>query len=151
MLIDDDEPTNFLSNMIIEEANCTKHIQIEDSGKRAINYLLNSEKLTYSNKDYAWPDLIFLDINMPAMNGWEFLDKYNELEKGLKDKTILVMLTTSLDPDDEIKSKKNACVTDFKLKPFTEKMLTDVLNTYFPVLQNNEENGNKPEPKVYIL
>jgi len=41
------------------------------SGKRAINYLLNSEKFTYSNKDYAWPDLIFPILNMPAMNGWE--------------------------------------------------------------------------------
>ena len=105
MLIDDDEPTNFLSNMILEEAGCTEHIQVEDSGERAINYLVKSEKLTSTNKDYPWPDLIFLDINMPAMNGWEFLVKYNEWKKEHKGEIVIVMLTTSLDPNDEVKAK----------------------------------------------
>jgi CheY-like chemotaxis protein len=131
MLIDDDEPTNFLSNMIIEEANCTKHIQIEDSGKRAISYLVNSEQSAYNNKDFPRPDLIFLDINMPAMNGWEFLDKYNKLEKGHRNKIILVMLTTSLDPDDEVKAKNIGGVNDFRRKPLTEKILIEILHTYF--------------------
>ena len=132
MLIDDDEPTNFLSSMIIEEANCTEHIQIEDSGERAINYLVNSAKFAYSNKDYPWPDLVFLDINMPAMNGWEFLAKYNKLDKKHHRKIKIIMLTTSLDPDDEIKAKKITGVTDFKHKPLTEQILIETLQQYFP-------------------
>src|SRR5215210_127393 len=93
MLIDDDEPTNFLSSMIIEEANCTEHIQIADNGERAVSYLVNSEKLGYNSKECPWPDLIFLDINMPAMNGWEFLDKYNQLGKE-RQSNVIIMLTT---------------------------------------------------------
>ena len=122
LLIDDDEPTNFLSQMLVEEAHCTEHIKVMQSGQEALNFLMNCERR---------PDLIFLDINMPAMNGWEFLNKYVTLEKKQPGETILVMLTTSLDPDDEIKAKNIACVTDFKRKPLTKKMIDEILDTYF--------------------
>ncbi len=62
MLIDDDEPTNFLSRMIIEEADCTDHIQVIDGGESALKYLRDSKKSGYNSEQYPWPDLIFLDI-----------------------------------------------------------------------------------------
>ena len=132
MLIDDDEPTNFLSNMIIEEAGCAEHIQIESSGKKGIDYLVNSQKLAYTDKNYPWPDLVFLDINMPAMNGWEFLVKYNELEKRPRHEIIVVMLTTSLDPNDEVKAKNISGVNDFIHKPLSEDLVMEILEKYFP-------------------
>lgn len=132
MLIDDDEPTNFLSSMIVEEADCTEHIQIEDSGRKAVNYLKQSERLGYAGKDYPWPNLIFLDINMPAMNGWEFLEKYEEFDKEHTDKVVIIMLTTSLNPDDTAKAGNIPVVSGFEIKPLTPEMLEKVLNKYFP-------------------
>lgn len=131
LLIDDDEPTNFLSQMLIEEANCTENIQVAQSGKEALSYLTNGEHNSGENKNFPCPDLIFLDINMPAMNGWEFLDKYLALENKFRGESKIVMLTTSLDPDDEVKAKNIACVTDYKRKPLTKKMVDEILDSYF--------------------
>lgn len=129
MIIDDDEPTNFLSNMIIEEANCTERIVIEDSGEGAIKYLKECEELTC--KDHPWPDLLFLDINMPAMNGWEFLDKYKDLAKGRKANIVIVMLTTSLFPEDVFKAQQIPQISGFESKPLTPEKLENVLKKYF--------------------
>lgn len=130
MLIDDDEPTNFLSSMLIEAADCTEHIHIADSGEKALDYLINSKKLLYNDNAYCWPDLIFLDINMPAMNGWEFLDKYEQLEIDDEHKIIIIMLTTSLNPDDKIKAM-NIPISGFEIKPLTPELLDRVINKYF--------------------
>ena len=131
LLIDDDEPTNFLSSMIIEEAGCTKHIQIEDSGEKAINYLTKSETFPCFNKDYPCPDLIFIDINMPAMNGWEFLDKYKEIKKECNREIIMVMLTTSQHPDDELHAYNLPEISGFESKPLTREALDNILEKHF--------------------
>ena len=130
MLIDDDEPTNFLSSMIIEECDCTEHLQIEDSAVGALNYLTNSIKSGSGSKQYPWPDLILLDINMPAMNGWEFLKKYKVLCKKCND-SIIIMLTTSLNPSDKSRADAIEEVAEFKYKPLTEEVLHEVLQKHF--------------------
>ena len=73
MLIDDDEPTNYIHERIIEEVGCTEKIVAIQSGRRALDYLTSK-----TDGAYPQPDLIFLDINMPAMTGWGFLEKYSE-------------------------------------------------------------------------
>ena len=132
LLIYDDEPTNFLSQMIIEEADCAAEIQIAYSGGQAIEYLTSQGTSTSGQTSYPRPDLIFLDINMPAMNGWEFLQKYNSLEKEHKGNIVIIMLTTSLNPDDRLRSKDFPDVSGFENKPLTRVKLEALLKKHFP-------------------
>ncbi len=126
LLIDDDEPTNFYNEIIIREAQLSDQIVAVQSGKEALDYLV-------SIKDGAHPqpDLIFLDINMPAMNGWEFIEAYKKLEENQKGKIVVIMLTTSLNPDDELKAKGLDNVHDFKNKPLSVETIEEVVKNYF--------------------
>ena len=126
LVIDDDEPTNFLNQMIIEESGCAEHVMALQSGQEALEYLTREKE--------SWlkgPDLIFLDINMPAMNGWEFLEKYRQLTKEQQAKVMVVMLTTSLFPEDKLKAQEIPEVSGFENKPLTAEKLDRIVKKFF--------------------
>ncbi len=127
LLIDDDQATNFLHEIVIKKMDCTHNVVSVLSGKAALDYLKSQE-----DGKNPQPELIFLDINMPAMNGWEFLDEYAKLESYEKGGVVLMMLTTSLNPDDKEKSKNLPHVSGFMNKPLTEKLMEQVLKENFP-------------------
>jgi CheY-like chemotaxis protein len=127
LLIDNDEPTNFLHKMIIERHGCAEKIEVCESAIKALEFL----KLKV-NDCYANPDLIFLDINMPVMDGWDFMEEYEKLPEDQKGNIVIVMLTTSLNPSDEKKAKQFEEIAGFKNKPMSYKMLDDILQEYFP-------------------
>jgi CheY-like chemotaxis protein len=137
LMIDDDEPTNFFNRIILEEYGCCDHIRIAQSGQQALDYLAQSEKVGADPDVYPSPDLIFLDINMPAMNGWEFLDEYKKLSIAPQHKIIMVMLTTSLFPDDMAKAKQCPEISGFENKPMTPEKLEYILNKYFSERKSN--------------
>jgi CheY-like chemotaxis protein len=128
LLVDDDEPTNFLNKMILEDVNCAETVEVAESGQSALRYLENASE----NGSPSSPDLIFLDINMPAMNGWEFLEQYSNLDQQRKANVVIVMLTTSLNPDDRAKANKMPDVSGFETKPLTPEKLQSILKKYFP-------------------
>jgi CheY-like chemotaxis protein len=130
LLIDDDEPTNFLNRMVIEEAGCARDIVIMHNAREALQYLGRSAASRQGEEDVN-PELIFLDINMPAMDGWEFLEKYNELPPEKKNSTVVVMLTTSFNPEDELRARRIDAISDFLNKPLTHAVLENVLQAHF--------------------
>jgi CheY-like chemotaxis protein len=131
LLVDDDEPTNFINRMIIEEAGCTIHIQIAESGRDALDYLSHCGKFADTPERNPCPDLILLDVNMPAMDGWEFLTQYKELSQAQKAEIVVVMLTTSLNPDDVARAESIPEISGFRNKPLTTGMLRKILADFF--------------------
>jgi CheY-like chemotaxis protein len=132
LLVDDDEPTNFLNRMAVEELECAQNIKVIPSAREALDYLECSGQPAPLNEKCPAPEIIFLDINMPAMDGWEFLEKYETLPAPHKNSVIVVMLTTSFNPEDELKARKIASVKEFRNKPLTPALLQDILHKYFP-------------------
>ena len=123
MLIDDNKIDNFFHERVIKKANAAKTIVSVESGQEALDYLKTVN-------GHPRPDLIFLDINMPGMNGWEFLEQYKQLDKSLQSGMVVVMLSTSQNPDDKEMAKTHGILSDFKTKPLTKEMLADILETY---------------------
>jgi CheY-like chemotaxis protein len=125
MLIDDDEDDNFIHERIITQCGLTEKVVIKQTGKAALEYL------RLKKESEAAPDLIFLDINMPAMNGWEFLEEYNKLDEEQKGKAIIVMLSTSTNPKDLKKAADMNFVSGYRTKPLTVEMLQEIVGEYF--------------------
>lgn len=125
MLVDDNHDDNFFHEREIKKLNLASIVITKNTGWDALEYLQSK------NAKDTTPDLIFLDINMPGMNGWEFLQKYNRLGKELQSKVIIIMLTTSDNPDDESRAKTWSFVSDFITKPLTKHKMEDIIQQYF--------------------
>ena len=124
LLIDDSDSDNFLHTRIVKKTGITDKIIVKNNGVTALEYL--KEQIAVDSTD---PELIFLDINMPGMNGWEFLDEYDKLDEKSKEGIIICMLTTSYATPDIEKAKSNDCIHSFISKPLTtEKLLTVLEN-----------------------
>ena len=126
LLIDDDEPTNFFHKIMVNEADCTETLTVVTNGNKALDYLNDA----YAGK-HPVPELIFLDINMPLMDGWEFLAAYEKLPMERRTKIIVIMLTTSINPDDRDKAKQFPEILDFKNKPLSVEMLQEIVEANF--------------------
>ncbi|MEM8907704.1 MAG: response regulator [Bacteroidota bacterium] len=121
LLIDDDDATNYLHKLYINEWGLTEKIYVANNGQEAIDFLQ-----THPNFHQEQPSLILLDINMPVMNGFEFLEAYSHLEKTKKASTVVVMLTTSLHPKDLQKANLFPDLKAYINKPLTKAEIVKI-------------------------
>lgn len=123
MLIDDNEIDNFINQKMLESVNLADNIQVFSGGRSAFEYLKNIISVP-AGKSLV-PELIFLDIDMPMMDGFQFLEHFTTLEKDLPDVKFIV-LTTSINPHDQEKAERDKRVLSFVNKPLTSGFLENL-------------------------
>lgn len=123
MCIDDDPITLMLFKKVVQKASFAKEIVNAANGQEAIN-LIN--EINNNPNQEKKPKLIFLDLNMPVMGGWEFIDLFNSSNYFNLNNTKIIILTSTIDPDDIKKSKSYPNVIEFLPKPITVDMLNDL-------------------------
>ena len=129
LLVDDDEATNFLNQRVIRKSEINAEVQVANNGKDALEFLTNTGKFSDVSV-LPQAGLIFLDINMPGMNGWEFLEAYKNLPQEQTRHIKVLMLTTSINPDEEKKAIDIPEVKGFIHKPLTQEKLEKAINVY---------------------
>ena len=118
LLVDDSKATNFFNKTILQKSELVQEISVAENGKQALEHIAAGNV----------PEVIFLDINMPVMDGWEFLEAYQKLSADLKKSTIVVMLGTPLPERDRDKALSYPQVIGFREKMLTKSIFSILLD-----------------------
>ncbi|WP_026463903.1 response regulator [Adhaeribacter aquaticus] len=124
LLIDDDEITHVICTFILKKCAFADEIKVLDDGQKGIGYYDNWMENYQKGQIEKLPDLIFLDLDMPVMNGWDFLEMFSQQFASLIPQTKVVILSSSIDPEDYNRAKLYNFVIDFIGKPLTEETLS---------------------------
>jgi CheY-like chemotaxis protein len=121
LLVDDDGIALMLYEIAIKKANFSQNISKATNGKLALELLTEREE-----RGLPMPELIFLDLNMPVLNGWEFLKEYQKEFEPKDSKAKIIVLSSSVDPADVEYSKKFKSVIKFMSKPLATQALLEM-------------------------
>lgn len=124
LLVEDDDTINFYNEYVIKGLELSQNVEITLNGREALDYLEARVE-----EGVGLPELIFLDINMPVMNGFEFIEEFER--KGWEGSTLVVMLTTSIHPNDLARAKQYTSIAEYVHKPLMEDDLRGIVRRYF--------------------
>jgi CheY-like chemotaxis protein len=132
ILVIDDNPTDrYIAKRMAEKHHFSEEIVLQESALEALEYLRSLEDVPH-----LLPEFIFLDINMPEMNGYEFLEEYSKLSETIKTNCIIMMITTSIHPDDLKRAENNPSVIRFLNKPL-DKEKFELIEHEFPLTKQS--------------
>ncbi|MSQ78715.1 MAG: response regulator [Flavobacteriaceae bacterium] len=122
-LIEDDSISVFLVKKTIEASNFLTDIKVFNDGLEAIEYF--EEIVGHAD---LFPDIIFLDLSMPVMDGWAFLEEYMQMQPRLGKDIALYVTTSSISPHDIERAKSIRVVSDFLIKPLVTYKVVELLS-----------------------
>lgn len=122
-LVDDDKIFVFLAKKTIELANNATEVKVFVDGQEVLDYLI-----PIAHHPELLPDIIFLDLSMPVMDGWEFLKEYTLLDATMEKKIPIYLVTSSISPHDIERAKTIRLVADFLIKPLTRDKVAELIN-----------------------
>jgi CheY-like chemotaxis protein len=123
-IVDDDEVYIFIVKKIIEINELADHVLTFSDGEKAYNFIKENK-----GKPNFLPDIILLDINMPIMDGFQFIEEYIKLKHEINKEIGIYMVTSSVDPIDLEKSKKYTDIKGFITKPISAEVLEKIIRT----------------------
>jgi CheY-like chemotaxis protein len=124
-IIDDDEIYSFAIKIIMKRANISEKTLFFQNGKIAIDFFIEN-----LHKPDELPDLILLDLNMPVLDGWQFLDAYEKLEPQISKSIAIYLVSSTIDEQDYNRAKSISCVTDLIVKPLTTSDINRILAAF---------------------
>jgi CheY-like chemotaxis protein len=122
LLVDDDEAVNYFNKKLIDKSELDGTIMSLYNGAEAIREVMTLNN-TLDDDDLV---VVFLDINMPILNGWGFLENFNTIKYALNFKTEIYLLTSSVNPDEKKKAEENSLVKQYISKPLTIEKLNEI-------------------------
>ena len=125
-IIDDDLIYQFLIKEEIEYTNMVSKIMFFNNGEKALQFIENTLN---NNKIDILPDIIFLDINMPVMDGWEFLEAYAQIKPKVEKKIVIYMVSSSTDIRDLDRAKSISEISDYIIKPVLGSQLKSIFTS----------------------
>ena len=123
LLVDDDSTNNFLNELLFQSLEVAERIMIAENGTEALDFIVNQAG---PNE----PTLILLDVNMPGMNGIQFLEAYKRLPQAQRSATVVVMLTTTMDARD-LARLEELNIAGLVSKPLTKEKINSILQVHF--------------------
>jgi CheY-like chemotaxis protein len=118
LLIDDNDIDNFINERMITTNHFGKQVVVKNSGEAALSYLRQHE-----GEPSILPQVIFLDLNMPVMDGFAFLEEYDKFPETVKKNCHVIVLSSSISPEDINRASTNPHVVKYVNKPLSEKYL----------------------------